>query len=252
MSSEIHSTDSDDEVLTPRILVIDDDPDLVDALRNYFELFGWIILSASTGQEGLETMERERDLDLILLDVNLPDFNGFEVLERSQKAGIVAPVIMLSISAQDENRLRALGLGAKDYLTKPFDPDALKERIETIIGIAGHKPLPQNEPYQIGDAYVDMEHGTITRENDTITLTEKERELLRVLLEHRGQAVSRKRLLKEGLGVDQSEISFTMTLRVLYDALDHHIEIIRERIEPDPEHPVYLERVFGQGYRLRV
>jgi DNA-binding response OmpR family regulator len=235
-----------------RILLVDDDPQIIEALASFFQLYDWTVLTALRGEEALDIMNQERDLDAVLLDVHMPGLSGLDVLQRSQKAGIVAPVIMISTSAEDTYRLRALGLGAEDYLTKPFEPDALKERIEAVIGL-GHRPeLRSDARHRVGELMIDLERSVGQKGADEIRIPDAQRDLLRVLLQNRGRAVSRKRLLQEALGIDQETITFTMTLRVLYDMLDKHVSGLRELVEPDPAHPKVIERVFGQGYRLRA
>lgn len=231
-----------------RILLIDDDPAIGDALGAFFELQGWTLLVDATGEEGLARMKEDRALDLILLDVHLPGMSGFDVLEQSQAAGVVAPVLMVSTNAEDQARLRALGLGAQDYFVKPFEPDALRERIELITGLA---PLPSPSRHvEVGAAVLDLDQHKLYRAGGEAKLTDVQFDLLRVLAEHRGEAVPRKRLLLDALGIDRDELMFTITLKVIYDSLDKHVEQLREIVEPDPKHPTVIETVFGQGYRL--
>ena len=233
-----------------RILLVDDDPAIGEALSVFFELFGWHLLADETGEEGLERMKQDPSLDLILLDVHLPGMDGFELLERSQEAGVVAPVVMLSTNAQDQARLRALGLGAQDYFVKPFDPEALKARIEMLTGLAP-TPALAHPRIHIGGVTVDLDEERVYRDGEAVELSEVQFDLLRVLVENRGEAVSRKRLLKDAWSIDRDALTFTITLKVIYESLDKHIEFLRELIEPNPHDPVYLETVYGQGYRLR-
>jgi two-component system alkaline phosphatase synthesis response regulator PhoP len=235
------------------ILVVDDDPLVVEALVSFLETRGWNVSTATSGEEALHEMEKHPSLDLVLLDVQLPGIDGFEVLEHSQKAGVVAPVIMISTSADDANRLRAFGLGAEDYLTKPLDPDVLIPHVETVLGLTIPADTSVERRHQVGLVTVDLEGSRVYRpKQDPQPLPKNHRDILRVLLQQRGQAVSRKRLLKEGLHIEADTISFTLSLRALYIMLDELIGEVREIIEPDPHQPTYLERVYGQGYRLRA
>lgn len=237
------------EQLHGHVLVVDDDPLIVESLTDFLQLSGWQVATAVTGEEALEKMQ-QHSLDVVLLDVNLPGMSGFDVLEQSQKAGVIAPVFMISTSAGDENRLRAFGLGAEDYFTKPLDPEVLIYRLERFA--SGTAPLSETV-HLIGAAKIDLRLNQIQREgDDPQPLPEFQRELLRTLLAHRGQTVSRKQLLKEALGIGQDSVWASYTLRALDTMLNDQIEELRRMIEPDAKKPVYIKRVFGQGYRLQA
>jgi len=231
------------------VLVVDDDPQILESLTEFLQHSGWQVATASSGEEALEKMQ-QHTLDAVLLDVNLPGMSGFEVLEQSQKAGVIAPIFMISTSTSDENRLRAFGLGAEDYLTKPLEPEVLITRLERFA--QGTEPLSETL-HQIGMATIDLRANQIRRPGaDPQTLPEFQRELLRTLLAHRGQTVSRKQLLKEALKINQDSVWASYTLRALDTMLNEQIEELRRVIEPDARKSVYIKRVFGQGYRLQA
>lgn len=236
---------------THHILLVDDDPNVAESLVVFLESHGWVVTVAATGSGGLDMMERERDLDLVLLDINLPDINGFELLKRSQEIGIVAPVIVISTRTEDRDQLHAFGLGAQDYFTKPFDPDTLVARIETFLGTGDVGAAPAGR-HKVGDATVDLERGEVHRGDETKSLAEPQRDLLMVMLRDRGQTISSKRLLHEGLGIDEDSAMLTMTRRVLREMLHAEISRLRQLVEPDPQSPRHIEEVYGQGYRLRA
>lgn len=234
----------------PQLLIIDDDPGVVQALEAFFSLEGWDVASEMTGEAGLERLEADHAFDLILLDVNLPGLSGFDVLERAQEHGLVTPVLMISTSAEDDDRLHALGLGAQDYLTKPFEPEALLERVKQVIGL-GAEPAPAPSEQRLGQAILDLDAGRAVRDGEEVALSEADRALLDMLLRHRGQVVSRKRLA-EALGVEVDQVWFSFTRRAVFDALEEHVERLRELIERDPRKPALLTSVYAQGYRLEA
>lgn len=236
----------------PHILIVDDDPVIIESLKMFFFDSGWEVSTASTGSTALEIMLALPDLDLVLLDLHLPDRSGLDVLERSQALGVVAPVLIISISVEDDDRIRALGLGAQDYITKPYDPDKLLDRIEQIIGLKRTDRIPPGTVVSLGDVVLDFNRGQLCRNSQTLNLDNAHRDLMRILLENRGVTVSRKRLLKEALGVDQESFTYTLTRRALYDAIDQYMGQIFELIDGNPVRSAFFERVYGQGYRARI
>ena len=247
----VSSHDSGGKAGKHHVLLVDEDPAVAESVIQFLEMHGFAVTVAPTGREGLRLMERERDLDLVLLDIGLPDISGFEVLRQSQDIGVVAPVIVVSTRTEEQDRLRALGLGARDYFTKPFDPDELAARIRTVVGDTDTRPVSPDGRYKIGRVVVDLGRGVVQRGDRSIELPEPQRDLLLVLLASRGEAVSRKRLLEEGLGIDQDTALLTVPLEQLRAMLRRQITRLQELVENDPHRPQHIEEVYGQGYRLR-
>ncbi len=235
-----------------RVLIVDDDPLVAESLGMFFEVEEWEIDRAGTVAETRATLANNPGrYDLILLDVRLPDGNGLDFLEEAEGT-TVAPVIVISTHADDTSRLRALGLGAEDFLSKPVQPDELLALMKRLP-VADEVPaIASPELRRIGSAEIDFEAGFIQRDaNERHKLTDFQRALLRVLVTHQGSAVSRKRLIREALNLESRAYLVDLTLQSLIGVLDEQIDALREYIEPDPERPTFIRRVFGQGYRLQ-
>lgn len=234
-----------------RMLIVDDDPEVGTALESFFEEFGYEIKRAGDGEEALALMQAEEPIfDIVLLDVMLPKLNGFEVLRRSQEMGLVSPVLMISGRGEQEAKLQGFGLGAADYVTKPFEPDELAARVRAILGRSQPPAEAPMEVYEFGDVEVNFSTYKVYRGDQPVELTEVEFDILQYLLQNRGQTVSRKRLLREALTIDEEVVTFTVDQDTLARTLDRHIEGIRTKIEPNPYEPTFLETVYGQGYRF--
>lgn len=237
------------------VLIVDDDPLVGDSLDVFFEAESWQVDRAATIAHTRKQLEANPGrYDLILLDVRLPDGNGLDFLEEVER-GTIAPVIVISTHADDAGRLRALGLGAEDFLSKPVQPDELLELMKRLP--APTDPTPAVEPSaalrRIGSAEVDFDGGYIQGvDKRRHKLTDFQRALLGVLVAHRGKAVSRKRLIREALNLESRTYLVDLTLTSMIGVLDEQIDTLREFIEPDPERPQHLRRVFGQGYRLNA
>ncbi len=234
------------------VLIVDDDPLVAESLGLFFEAEEWEIARAGTIAQTRGLLdEHPRRYDLILLDVRLPDGNGLDFLEEAE-GRTIAPVIVISTHADDASRLRALGLGAEDFLSKPVQPDELLALMKRLPIAIDTPPAPSPELRRIGNAEIDFEAGFIQRDSEERhKLSDFQRALLRVLIAHQGSAVSRKRLIREALNLESRAYLVDLTLQSLIGVLDEQIDALREYIEPDPERPTFIRRVFGQGYRLQ-
>lgn len=241
--------DASEEVHSARLLVVDDEPAVTEMLAAYLGAQGWQTRTVGTGEEALDLLRRQH-MDLVLLDVHLPGIDGFTTLVRLQEMGVVAPVIMISTSPGDEDQLHALGLDARDYLTKPFDPDELTHRIRELLAPGERATRPLSREVHLGRARIDLKRSLLWRDGEQVALSDVQTKLLETMLGHRGVAVSRKRLLREAMEIGPEQVDFALTLRTFSYLVDEHMERLQELIEPDPAHPVLLKRVFGQGYRL--
>jgi DNA-binding response OmpR family regulator len=186
-------------------------------------------------------MENMDACDVVLLDVMLPKKDGFEVLRESQEMGFSAPVLMITARGEQESKLKGFGLGADDYITKPFNVEELAARVKAIL----QRTMPPSEApmdvYEIGDVEVNFTTHEAFRGDEEINFTALEFDILRYLIQHEGRTVTRKQLLRDVWGIDENIITRT---------IDRHMASVRKKIEPDPSAPKYIETVYGIGYRF--
>lgn len=232
-----------------RILIVEDDPHMQRGLRDNLTFEGYAVDVAGDGAEGLRQM-LEAAYDLVLLDVMLPQKNGFEVLRESQEIGLTSPVLMMSGRGRQEDILQGFGLGAQDYIVKPFNAEELVARIKAILGRTMSERGGPVRTFQIGDLTFDFEEQQAHRGGQALELSEMEFDLLRHLIRHRGQVVTRKRLLQEAWSIDQDLIAHTISPDIVSAKVDEQINSIRRKIEPRPSEPTYIETVYGLGYRF--
>jgi len=220
-----------------RILLVEDDADLAFSLEDDLKVEGYEVEIARDG-ETASRRGREGDWDLILLDIVLPQKDGYEVCRELRRAGIRTPVIMLTAKTQEAEKVMGLDLGADDYITKPFSPRELRARIRALLRRTEPPPL---DVYRFGDAEVNFARGEIHRGEKMIEATALELKLLKAFVDNRGRILSRQRLLDAAWG-NQTFV----TDRVV----DSHVMELRRKIEPDPAKPRYLISVRGLGYRF--
>jgi DNA-binding response OmpR family regulator len=224
-----------------RILVVDDDPKHVDLLRIALERANFLVVTATNGLQG-EKVFRSNPVDLILLDVMMPQRDGFDML-RDVRALSPVPIIMLSALTDTENVVKGLELGADDYITKPFE---LKEMLARVnAALARMERLQSGEKstrvQTLGEVSLDLDRGTARIGENEVALTPIELELLHYMMMHAGRLLERETLLRDVWGYDY----FGKT-----NLVDVAIRRLREKIEADPSNPVYLLTVRGQGYRF--
>lgn len=232
-----------------RLLLVEDDPSVSTAMAHFFTDQGYEVTCAYDGEEALALLEPPPRFDLVTLDVTLPKKSGFEVLKETQQRGLAVPVLMVTARGEQENILKGLGLGASDYVVKPFDADDLLKRIETILGYLNGPETPLST-YRFGDVEIDFERGTATRAGKPLHFSELEIDLLEYLIANKGQVVTRKRLLRDAWGIDADHVAFTVSPEIVTQQLEKHLGSIRRQIEPTPSTPRYLESVYGLGYRF--
>ncbi len=221
-----------------RVLVVDDEPKIVRALKVILRGAGYATQQAETKQEALDAVA-VRPPDAMVLDLILPDGSGVEVCEEIRRwSGL--PIIVLSAVGDEREKVRALDAGADDYITKPFGTDELLARLRAALRRIGDESEPR---VLIGDLEIDLEARQVSSDGELVHLTPIEFDLLRVLARHRGKLVTHRQLLREiwGPGFETE----THYLRV-------HVAHIRGKIEPEPSRPRYLLTEPGVGYRLRA
>ena len=221
--------------MNKRVLVVEDDPGLSRALGDNLKLEGYAVECAMDGASALE-LARTLSPDLIVLDLMLPDRDGFELCERWRQDDI--PVIILTARGQREDKLRGLGLGADDYVTKPFDLTKLLARIRVVLRRAD----PSLSRLQLGSVTVDLMARAAWRDGAPIELTGREYEVLRYLASRAERVVRREELLRNVWGYMESPVNSR--------AVDYAIARLRRKIEPDPHHLRFLHTVYGDGYCL--
>lgn len=234
---------------TIHILVVDDDPEILQALETYFQMEGCRVTSATNGADALSALKNEHAFDLVLLDVVLPEMNGFEVLRRSQEMGTNSPVLMMSGRGDQEDILKGFGLGAQDYIVKPFDAEELVMRTKILLGQRNATAEPL-EFYEIGDLEINFTSERAVRRDNQVEFSEMELDLLRCLIKNRGYVVTKKRLLKEAWRIDDDLIAHTINPDIATEKIDQSVSSIRSKVEPDPSKPRFIETVYGLGYRF--
>jgi DNA-binding response OmpR family regulator len=223
-----------------RILVVDDEPDLVHAVRLYLEMEGYLVFAASNGYEALEKV-REKLPDLVVLDVMMPEMDGFETLKKIREVHHV-PVIMLTVRGEEADKVRGLQLGADDYVTKPFSQRELLSRIQAVLRRAEMPPLVPKTQMQVDDdLIVDFARNEVIVRGEKITLTPTEHRLLYHLMSNPGRVLTYETLLAKVWGYEYREEAHYVRLYVNY---------LRQKIEPDPGNPKYILTERGLGYRF--
>jgi DNA-binding response OmpR family regulator len=224
------------------ILVIEDEPDIARGLRDALEFEQFEVTTAGHGREGIKSL-RERGADLVILDLMLPDINGFTVCEEMRQSHPVLPIIMLTARSQETDKIRGLEAGADDYVTKPFSPRELVSRVKAILRRVGPAAVAPARTYiEVGGLVVDETSRQVTVDGKPVHLTSSEYGILVLLARHPGKAFARQAILSALW--DESPVGDER-------AIDVHIHNMREKLEPDPKTPTYLLTVRGFGYRLR-
>jgi DNA-binding response OmpR family regulator len=223
-----------------RVLVADDEPDLLYAVKLYLEDEGYIVFTAMNGHDALEVL-KDRIPDVVVLDVMMPELDGFETLKQIRDVSTV-PVIMLTAKGEEGDKVRGLGLGADDYVTKPFSQRELLSRIEAVIRRAEMpRSLPKTQ-IQIDDhLVVDFARGEVYRDGVKVALTPTEYRLLYHLVSNPGRVLTNEALLVRVWGREYREEDHYVRLYISY---------LRQKIEPDPAHPKYIQTEKGLGYRF--
>jgi two-component system alkaline phosphatase synthesis response regulator PhoP len=226
--------------MPPTLLIIEDEPELVRVLRSYLEQAGFTVLTALRGDTGLTTWE-DKHPDLVILDLNLPGMDGLEVARTIRRTETRrTPIIMLTARADEVDQLIGLELGADDYITKPYSPRIVVARVRALLRRA-EAPTPSNRSLRAADLEIDLDAHTLTRADEVIELTPTEFSLLTTLAGKPGRVFSRLQLLEAAQGVAYEGYERT---------IDAHIKNLRAKIEPDSKKPIYIETVFGIGYRF--
>lgn len=225
-----------------RILVVDDDKDIVRLVRAYLEKAGYDVFSAYDGETAIHTLRREKP-DLLVLDLMLPDRDGWDItrLIRTDPQLLATPIIMLTARVEDTDKIIGLEIGADDYITKPFNPREVVARVRALLRRSQLESGAAAQVLQVGGLLLDIGRRELSVDGQAADLTPTEFELLHVLMETPGYVFTRGELLEKGLGYAYVGMG---------RALDSHIKNLRRKIEPDPRKPSYIQTIYGVGYKL--
>ncbi len=229
--------------MTQRILVVDDDREIVRLVRTYLEHSDYEVLVAYDGETALHMLRRERP-DLVLLDLMLPGRNGLDVtrLVRNDTNLAAMPIIMLTARVEDHDRIVGLELGADDYVVKPFNPSEVVARVRAVLRrVRGELVL--SRVIRVGNLSIDLDAHQVAVDDRPVNLTPTEFGLLRALAERPGRALTRQEMIEQGLGQDYEGLERTV---------DSHVKNLRRKLEEAGGAQGLVETVFGVGYRLCV
>jgi DNA-binding response OmpR family regulator len=221
------------------ILIVEDEADLRRGLELNLAAEGYRVMTAARGDVAVEQALDERP-DLVLLDIMLPGRSGLDVCQELRSKGFDAPIIMLTAKAEEVDRVVGLEIGADDYVTKPFGIRELLARIRARL--RRHPEIETSSTrLEFGNVEIDFERHEASRSGRPIELTGKEFSVLRLLVEHRGEIITRDRLLDDVWGYETHPTTRTV---------DNHILRLRQKLEQDPSHPKHILSVYGEGYKF--
>jgi DNA-binding response OmpR family regulator len=222
-----------------KILIVEDEPNMVAGLRDNFEFEGYQVSTAPDGVAGLERALSEVP-DLVILDVMMPRMSGLDVCKQLKAKRPSIPIIMLTARGQEVDKVVGLELGADDYVTKPFSIRELLARVKAVLRRVQNAPR-NGDRYIFGDVEVNLRSCQVSRKGKALDFSSKEFDLLKYFLSHSGEAISRDRLLEDVWGYDRFPTTRTV---------DAHIVRLRQKLEPKPEDPHFFLTVHGVGYKF--
>lgn len=222
------------------ILVVDDEPQIVKVLKAYLEKAGFQVVTAADGKAALAVFQREKP-DFMILDLNLPGMDGLDVCKAVRRESNI-PILMLTARVEEVDRLIGLELGADDYVLKPFSPREVVARVRTIFRRTTAEPV-KSETIQVGQLVIDLDLHTVCLAGQPVDLTPTEFGILVTLARQPKRVFSRLQIMEQAQG-DAFE-GYERTI-------DAHIKNIRLKLEPNPKKPIYIQTVFGLGYKLEA
>jgi two-component system alkaline phosphatase synthesis response regulator PhoP len=223
-----------------KILLIEDEPGLCLTLSDRLQSEGYAVETASDGETGFR-LASEQIYDLILLDLMLPKKSGYDICRELRQMGLAIPILMLTARHQVVDKILGLKIGADDYLTKPFEMLELMARIEALLRRAARAYTSSALFYQFGSIRVDFRKTSVMRDGNPVDFSAKEFQLLRYLIDHRAETLTREKLLQDVWAY--ASIPFTRTV-------DVHVAWLRQKLEDDPKQPQWIVTVHGQGYKF--
>ncbi len=223
-----------------RILIVEDEPDIVRGLTDALEFEGFDVTATGDGRSGVKAA-REKGADCVILDLMLPDINGYQVCEEIRAFNSVVPIIILTARGQESDKIRGLDAGADDYVTKPFSVGELLARIKAIFRRLHRAPALHEDLLRIGNCEIELKKHTLTNGRKSIPLTFYEVELLKLLAERAEQPVSRDEILDKIWGLEAYPSNRTV---------DNFIVKLRKKVEENHKTPKHILTVYGFGYKL--
>ena len=222
-----------------RVLVVDDEPPIRRFLRTSLSSQGYQVIEAEDGPSAREIL-RQNTADVLVLDLGLPGLDGFEIIKQLRESGSTLPIVVLSSRTDEAGKVRALDLGADDYVTKPFGMDELLARLRAALR---HRLQQQGERpiFRVDDLAVDLVRRVVTVHEHEVKLTPREYDLLRTLVAHAGKVLTHRFLMREVWG-SETDVAY---LRI-------YVRTLRQKIETDPDRPQLITTEQGVGYRLKA
>lgn len=226
--------------MSRKILVVDDEPQIIKVLKGYLEKAGFQVMTAGDGQMALQLFQREKP-DFVILDLNLPGMDGLEICTAIRRESTV-PILMLTARVEEADRIIGLELGADDYVIKPFSPREVVTRVRTILRRVDAHPST-GEVIRVGALMIDIEKHEVHVAEKAVELTPTEFDILVVLARHPQRVFSRLQIMEQAQGNAFEGYERT---------IDAHIKNIRLKLEPNPKKPAFIQTVFGLGYKLET
>lgn len=226
-----------------RILIVDDEPEIIRLLQRSLVAHGYEVLAAGSGERALEICEQQRP-DLLLLDLGLPGMSGLDVCGHLRARSELPPIIVITVYNKEHDKVKALDLGADDYVSKPFGIEEVLARIRVALRHASRMSFEEAEAERsvtIGPLSVDFEQRTVTVNGQEVRLTPTEYDLLKLFLKFRGKIVTQQMLFSHIWGTRDDKKSHYLHV---------YVGQLRRKIEPDPAHPRFLKTISGVGYRF--
>jgi two-component system alkaline phosphatase synthesis response regulator PhoP len=226
--------------MSARILIVEDDAGIRLVIADLLRAEKYLVETATEGSAGL-SLATSRKFDLLILDVMLPGADGFAICHEARQRGFDAAILMLTAKGQIQDRVRGLQTGADDYLVKPFNPEELVARVKALLRRVHKETLTPVMKFEFGNVTVDFNKTEFLKDGKPVNLAAKEAELLRLLVNHRGQALSRSQILQQVWSGQQFITERTV---------DVHIAWLRQKLEDNPVSPRHIITVRGEGYRF--
>lgn len=225
-----------------KILVIEDEPDMLTILRDNLEFEGYKVIVAMTGEEGLASAMQDRP-EVVLLDLMLPGLSGYDVCRKLRGHGLTIPIIIITARNSDVDRIAGLDLGADDYVGKPFNIGEVLARVRVQLRRARNQAPRTDDQFRFGTVLVDLRRQVVKVSGRRVDMSAREFHLLSYLILHRGELVSRDQIMTDVWGYSHIPESRTV---------DNFVFKLRSKLERDPQRPRYLLTIYGTGYRLAV
>ena len=225
--------------MSVKLLLVDDDPDLLYTLQKYLQQAGYSTVTANNGRSAIHMFENEKP-EAALIDVMMPELDGFEVVKKIRSISAI-PIILLTARSDETDKIVGLELGADDYVTKPFSPREVVARLKAIMRRGNQNQQEKTSKITINAITADKNTRSVMRDDSHIQLTKTEFDILITLMESPEQVFTRDQIIDRVLGYTYEGFERT---------IDAHVRNLRKKIEPDANNPVYIKTVFGVGYKI--